>query len=56
MSLLPAVLHSYKSTYNPYNAISVFGILWLQTNASMKRMFPMDRIFDTTAAGSYAAT
>lgn len=49
MSLLLGVSHSYKSTYNPYNAITVFGILWLQTNAPVQRMFPVDRIFDTVA-------
>jgi hypothetical protein len=49
MPLLLEVPRSYKSTYNPYNAITVFGILWLQSNAAMKLLFPLDRIFDMTA-------
>jgi hypothetical protein len=41
MSLLPQVLSPNKSTYNPYNAVMVFGILWLQTDAAMERLFPL---------------
>jgi hypothetical protein len=56
MSLLLQALSPHKSTYNPYNAIMMFGILWLQANASMKRLFPLDPVFNMTARSvSYIA-